>query len=89
VSYAGIESLCGKRVATSYGATLRDFLNQNQVDAEIVSFSGGGLRQRFEEQIDVRRSCMNVRGNAQMWVTGRPDQPFITKLPKLPNFVVR
>ena len=40
MAYDGIRSLQGKRVATSYVATLRDFLAQNGVDAEIVYFSG-------------------------------------------------
>ena len=33
MSYTGVESLCGKRIATNCAATLRDFQNRNQVDA--------------------------------------------------------
>jgi len=40
VSYEGPASLQGKRIATSYMATLRDFLERNAIDAEIVYFSG-------------------------------------------------
>ena len=38
--YTGTASLQGKRIATSYVASLRDFLDSNGVDAEIVYFSG-------------------------------------------------
>lgn len=38
--YTGRESLQGKRIATSYVATLRDYLQRNSLDAEIVYFSG-------------------------------------------------
>jgi ATP phosphoribosyltransferase len=39
-AYGGPESLRGKRIATSYLATLRNFLERNAIDAEIVYFSG-------------------------------------------------
>ena len=38
--YDGLKSLQGQRIATSYTATLRDFLDNNAIDAEIVYFSG-------------------------------------------------
>lgn len=38
--YTGPGSLAGKRVATSYVATLQQFLSANAVEAEIVYFSG-------------------------------------------------
>ena len=38
--YEGSRSLQGKRIATSYVATLKNFLNLQGVDAEIVYFSG-------------------------------------------------
>jgi ATP phosphoribosyltransferase len=38
--YDGLESLRNRRVATSYVQTLRDFLSRNEIDAEIVFFSG-------------------------------------------------
>ena len=38
--YSGTASLQGKRIATSYVASLRDFLDRNDVEAEIVYFSG-------------------------------------------------
>jgi ATP phosphoribosyltransferase len=39
-TYDGPLSLDGKRIATSYVATLQDFLDRQQIDAEIVYFSG-------------------------------------------------
>ncbi len=39
-TYDGPSSLRGQRIATSYVATLGDFLERNGVDAEIVYFSG-------------------------------------------------
>lgn len=39
-SYAGPASLEKKRIATSYEYLLRDYLNKNAVNAEIVHFSG-------------------------------------------------
>ncbi|HWM29016.1 MAG TPA: ATP phosphoribosyltransferase [Woeseiaceae bacterium] len=38
--FDGPASLRGKRIATSYVATLGDFLRRNSIDAEIVFFSG-------------------------------------------------
>lgn len=38
--YNGCSSLRGARIATSYVETLTDYLNRNEVDAEIVFFSG-------------------------------------------------
>lgn len=38
--YAGPASLQGKRIATSYVETLRNFLQENSLDAETVFFSG-------------------------------------------------
>jgi ATP phosphoribosyltransferase len=38
--YSGIDSLRGKRIATSYVASLRDYLRQHDVDADIEYFSG-------------------------------------------------
>ncbi len=38
--YSGVESLNNKRIATSYVGILRDYLNKNNVQAEIVYFSG-------------------------------------------------
>jgi ATP phosphoribosyltransferase len=38
--YEGIESLNNSRIATSYVGILRDYLNKNDIDAEIVYFSG-------------------------------------------------
>ncbi len=38
--YKGLASLSGRRVATSYVETLREFLRANGIDAEIVFFSG-------------------------------------------------
>jgi ATP phosphoribosyltransferase len=38
--YSGIESLNNSRIATSYVAILRNYLNQNNLHAEIVYFSG-------------------------------------------------
>ncbi len=38
--YTGPRSLAGKRIATSYEATLRDYLEREGIDAEIVYFSG-------------------------------------------------
>jgi len=40
VEYSGAQSLQGKRIATSYVATLTDYLQRNKIDAEIVYFSG-------------------------------------------------
>ncbi len=40
VVYEGSNSLQGKRVATSYVASLKNYLDKNEVDAEIVYFSG-------------------------------------------------
>ena len=40
VEYSGAKSLQGKRIATSYVATLTDYLQRNKIDAEIVYFSG-------------------------------------------------
>ncbi|MEQ9561645.1 MAG: ATP phosphoribosyltransferase [Woeseiaceae bacterium] len=39
-AYAGLESLQGSRIATSYTAILGDFLRKSAVHAEIVYFSG-------------------------------------------------
>lgn len=39
-SYDGPQSLQGSRIATSYSETLRNFLQQHGIDAEIVYFSG-------------------------------------------------
>jgi len=39
-SYDGPQSLQGSRIATSYAETLRNFLQQHRIDAEIVHFSG-------------------------------------------------
>lgn len=38
--YSGIESLTNQRIATSYVGILRNYLNNNNIDAEIVYFSG-------------------------------------------------
>jgi len=38
--YEGIDSLNNSRIATSYVGILRDYLNKNGIDAEIVYFSG-------------------------------------------------
>lgn len=38
--YAGSESLRGKRIATSYVAILKDYLQRKSIQAEIVYFSG-------------------------------------------------
>jgi len=38
--YEGIESLNNSRIATSYVGILRDYLNKNDIDAEIIYFSG-------------------------------------------------
>jgi ATP phosphoribosyltransferase len=38
--YTGIESLNNSRIATSYVGLLRDYLKRNNIDAEIVYFSG-------------------------------------------------
>jgi len=38
--YVGMESLAGTRIATSYPATLAAFLQNNNISAEIVTFSG-------------------------------------------------
>ncbi|MBT8085871.1 MAG: ATP phosphoribosyltransferase [Woeseia sp.] len=38
--FADAASLSGKRIATSYSATLGDYLQRNQITAEIVYFSG-------------------------------------------------
>jgi ATP phosphoribosyltransferase len=38
--FDGPQSLQKKRIATSYVATLKDFLQRNSIDAEIVFFSG-------------------------------------------------
>ena len=38
--YNGPSSLSGKRIATSYPETLRDYLTRNSIEAEIVFFSG-------------------------------------------------
>lgn len=38
--YHGLQDLDGARIATSYVATLTDFLERNGIDAEIVYFSG-------------------------------------------------
>ncbi len=40
VNYSGPESLQNKRIATSYVAILREYLNKHEVDAETVYFSG-------------------------------------------------
>ena len=40
VAYDGAQSLQGKRVATSYPFLLRDYLNRNNVEAEVVVLSG-------------------------------------------------
>ena len=40
VDYPGIEYLNGKRIATSYPNSLRQFLNKNQLNAEIHEISG-------------------------------------------------
>lgn len=40
IEFVGPESLQNRRIATSYVSTLRDYLNKNKVDAEIVYFSG-------------------------------------------------
>ena len=39
-NYDGIKSLNNSRIATSYVGILRDYLNTNDIDAEIVYFSG-------------------------------------------------
>ncbi len=39
-AYSDLKSLSGSRIATSYVATLTDFLARNQIDADIVYFSG-------------------------------------------------
>ena len=38
--FSGADSLRGKRIATSYVATLQDYLSRNSIDAETVYFSG-------------------------------------------------
>jgi ATP phosphoribosyltransferase len=38
--YVGLESLNNSRIATSYVGILRDYLKKNNIDAEIVYFSG-------------------------------------------------
>ena len=38
--YRGTKDLCNARIATSYAATLRQFLKASDVEAEIVHFSG-------------------------------------------------
>lgn len=38
--YAGLESIRGKRIATSYPATLRDFLANHDIDAQLICLSG-------------------------------------------------
>ena len=38
--YTGIDFLAGKRIATSYPNSLRQFLNQNNIQAEIHEISG-------------------------------------------------
>ena len=38
--FSGVDSLQGKRIATSYVATLQDYLSRNSIDAETVYFSG-------------------------------------------------
>lgn len=40
VAFDGPGSLSGKRIATSYVATLRDYLQRNDISSEIVFFSG-------------------------------------------------
>jgi ATP phosphoribosyltransferase len=40
VKFAGTDALQGKRIATSYVATLKNYLQRNSVEAEIVYFSG-------------------------------------------------
>lgn len=40
IDFNGLSSLKNKRIATSYTNILRDYLNKNDVDAEIVYFSG-------------------------------------------------
>ncbi len=40
VDYTGLEYLNGKRIATSYPNSLRQFLNQNKLNAEIHEISG-------------------------------------------------
>jgi ATP phosphoribosyltransferase len=40
VHYSGLSNFDGLRIATSYPATLRRFLQKNQVEAEIISISG-------------------------------------------------
>jgi len=40
LNYAGIKSLEGKKIATSYPNTLQQFLDKNQVNAEIHKISG-------------------------------------------------
>lgn len=40
ISYVGIESLNGKKIATSYPNTLQEFLDKNNVKAEIHKISG-------------------------------------------------
>lgn len=39
-AFDGPESLRGRRIATSYTETLREFLRRHEIDAEIVYFSG-------------------------------------------------
>ena len=38
--FSGVDSLQGKRIATSYVATLQDYLSRNSIEAETVYFSG-------------------------------------------------
>jgi ATP phosphoribosyltransferase len=40
VAFGGVESLRGKRIATTYPRILRDYLKKNGVEAQIVAFSG-------------------------------------------------
>lgn len=40
IEYSGLESLKNRRIATSYEGVLRNYLKTNNVDAEIVYFSG-------------------------------------------------
>lgn len=39
-SYDGVQSLAGKRIATSYPQTLSEFLGRNRVEAKVVQISG-------------------------------------------------
>jgi ATP phosphoribosyltransferase len=40
LGYAGLTSLAGRRIATTYPAVLSDFLRERAIDAEIVTLSG-------------------------------------------------